>query len=53
MDMRYHWVIDRCDQGMFIVMWKAGKQSIADYFTKHHSVEHHQQMRPFYLLEGS
>ena len=48
-DMRYYWVRDRISQKQFNLIWKAGVENLADYFTKHHSPAHHKQMRPIYL----
>jgi hypothetical protein len=31
MDMRYHWVQDRSDQGEIIVYWAPGAENLADY----------------------
>ena len=49
MDMRFYWIRDRVRQGQFHVYWKQGILNRADYFTKHHSAAHHQQMRSHYL----
>jgi hypothetical protein len=40
-DMRFYWVRDRVNQGLFIVHWRQGTDNLADYFTKHHSPAHH------------
>jgi Reverse transcriptase (RNA-dependent DNA polymerase) len=48
-DMRFYWVRDRVWQGQFDIYWKPGKVNLADYYTKHHSAAHHQQVRPLYL----
>jgi hypothetical protein len=48
-DMRYYWLQDRVAQGMFKIFWRKDKDNLADYFTKHHSVRHHREMRPRYL----
>jgi hypothetical protein len=48
-DMRFYWVRDRVKQGHFHIYWGPGKLNLADYYTKHHSAKHHQQMRPIYL----
>jgi hypothetical protein len=50
MDMRFHWVQDRVNQGQFLVYWAPGKNNMADYFSKHHPASHHQLVRPKYLL---
>jgi hypothetical protein len=50
-DMRFYWICDRIKQDQFIIHWRAGKDNLADYFTKHHSPAHHKLMRSRYLLE--
>lgn len=50
MDMRYHWIRDRVQQGQFNVYCKRGLENLADYFTKKHSQAHHRRMRKKYLL---
>jgi hypothetical protein len=47
--MRFYWVCDRVGQGHFRVHWKPGADNYANYYTKHFSPSHHQQMRPVYL----
>jgi hypothetical protein len=49
MDMHFYWVRDRVLQGQCLVYWKPGTDNMGDYFTKHHSPAHHQQIRPQYL----
>ena len=39
-DMRYWWIKDRIKQNTFDLIWAAGKQNAADYFTKHHPQWH-------------
>jgi hypothetical protein len=39
MDMRFHWVKCRVEQGQFIVRWAPGKNNYADFFTKLHPVK--------------
>jgi hypothetical protein len=36
MDMRFHWVQDRVQNGEFAIDWPKGEQNLAGYFTKHH-----------------
>ena len=50
MDMRFHWMQDRCNQKQFLVYWKPGKHNLADYFSKHHPPHHHKHMRSTYLI---
>jgi hypothetical protein len=49
MDMRFHWIRDRIDQGYFKVLWQAGKDNAADYFTKVHPPAHHRRRRHLYV----
>jgi hypothetical protein len=49
MDMIFYWVKDRVEQGQFNVGWAPGEPKTGDYFTKHHSPEHHKHMIPYYL----
>ena len=49
MDMRFHWVPDRVQQGQLEIAWEPGEHNHADYFTKHHPTTHHMRMRPIYL----
>ncbi len=48
-DMRYHWIRDRVEQGHFIVSWQPGKDNHADYFTKAHPVHHYKAVRHHYV----
>jgi hypothetical protein len=48
-DMRYHWVVDRTEQGQFSIHLKPGTENIADYHTKHHPPTYHRNMRPIIL----
>jgi hypothetical protein len=52
MDMRYYWVRDRVRQGQYEVVWRPGTTNEADYFTKAHPADYHQQMREHYLQPG-
>jgi hypothetical protein len=49
MDMRFHWLRDRECQQQFKIYWRPGKLNYADYWTKHHSAAHHQNMRKEFL----
>jgi hypothetical protein len=53
MDMRYHWVTYRVRQKQFDVYWHPGRENLADYHTKHHSAQHHKDMRNLILLEAN
>ena len=47
--MRFFWVRDRQKQGQYHVYWRKGKGNKADYFSKHHPVAHHRNVRPYYV----
>ena len=47
--MRFHWLRENDN---FIMYWDKGLNNDANYFTKHHTPEHHQNMRPKYILKG-
>jgi hypothetical protein len=49
MDMRYHWMTDRVRQKQFDVYWRLGRENLGDYHTKHHSAQHHKDMRGLIL----
>jgi hypothetical protein len=53
MDMRYHWLTDRSRQKQFHVYWRPGRENLADYHTKHHSGQHHKDMRQLILHEAN
>jgi hypothetical protein len=51
MDMRYHCLTDRVRQKQFDVYWRPGRENLVDYHTKHHSAQHHKDMRHLILHE--
>jgi hypothetical protein len=53
MDMRYHWLTDRVRQNQFDVYWRPGCETLAHYHTKHHSAQHHKDMRHLILHEAN
>jgi hypothetical protein len=53
MDMRYHWLTDRVHQKQFDVYWQPGRENLADYHTKHHSAQHHKDVRHLILHEAN
>jgi hypothetical protein len=53
MDMRYHWLTDRVLQKQFDVYWRPGRENLGDYHTKHHSEQHHKDMRHLILHEAN
>jgi hypothetical protein len=52
MDMKYYWLQDRVRQKQFDIYWRPGKDNLADYHTKHHPGQHHQDMRPVLLHQA-
>jgi hypothetical protein len=53
MDIKYYWLQDRVHQKQYDVYWRPGKDNLGDYHTKHHSVQHHQDMRPIMLHQAN
>jgi hypothetical protein len=53
MDMRYHWLTDRVCQTQFDVYWPPGRENLGDYHTKHHSAQHHKDMRGLILHQAN
>jgi hypothetical protein len=53
MDMRYHWLIDRFHQKQFDVYWRPGRENLGGYHTKHHSAQHHKDMRGLILHQAN
>jgi hypothetical protein len=49
MDMRFHWLRDCEAQEQFRIYWRPGKTNLADYFTKHHPLMHHVNVRSVFL----
>jgi hypothetical protein len=46
MDMHFYWLRDRESQKQFRIYWRPGPTNKADYWTKHHAGQHHQNFRP-------
>jgi hypothetical protein len=53
MDMRYHWITDRVRQKKIDVYWRPGREKLGDYHTKHHSAQHHKDMRGLILHQAN
>jgi hypothetical protein len=53
MDMRYHWLTDRVRQKKFDMYWRPGRENLGDYHTKHHSAQHHKDMRGLILHQAN
>jgi hypothetical protein len=51
LDMRFHWLRDRVDQGQFRVVFVPGVQNLADFFTKSLPVGRHTTMAPFFAAD--
>jgi hypothetical protein len=51
--MRYHWIQDRIAAGQFKVLWGAGVENLADFFTKAHPAHHHKATRRAYIHDGN
>jgi hypothetical protein len=47
MDMRYRWLTDRVRKKQVDVYQRPGRENLGDYHTKHHSAQHHKDMRHF------
>ena len=43
MDMRFHWMQDQVAQGQYKVIWQAGRDNTADYFTKVYPPANHRR----------
>ncbi len=50
MVMPFHWLRDREFQGQFWIYWQPGKLNYANYWTKHHAVKHHKNIRKEILM---
>ena len=53
MDMRFHRLQDRSTQKQFRFYRRPGPTNYADYWTKHHPVAHHRNMRTVFLTPFS
>ena len=51
LDMRFHWLRDRIDQGQFRVVFVPGKKNLADFFTKALPVARHKVLAPFFAVD--
>jgi hypothetical protein len=52
-DKRYHWLTDRDRQTQFDVYWRPGRENLVNYHTKHHSAQHHKDMRRLILHQAN
>jgi hypothetical protein len=53
LDMRFHWLRDRIQQGQFRVVFVPGLQNLADFFTKALPVARHLSLAPFIAFDDS
>jgi hypothetical protein len=53
MDMKYYWLQDTVGQKQYDAYWRPGKDNLGDYHTKHHSEQHHKDMRPIILHQAN
>jgi hypothetical protein len=53
MDIRYHWLTDRVSQKQFVVYLRPGRESLGDYHIKHHSAQHHKDVRELILHQAN
>ena len=49
-DMRFHWLRDRTNQGQFHIYWDRGQNNLADFYTKHHPASYHKTMRAIHTF---
>ena len=50
-DMSYYWLCDKQNQKDFDIFWDKSENNMADYHTKHHSVQHHLMVRHKYVQD--
>jgi hypothetical protein len=53
MDMRYHWLTDTVRQKQFDAYWCPERENLGEYHTKHHSAQHHKDMRHLILHDAN
>jgi hypothetical protein len=51
--MRYHWLTDRVRKKQFDVYWRPGRENLGVYHTKHHSAQHHKDLRGLILHQAN
>ena len=52
MDMRFYWVKCRIAQEQFKLLWRSGRENMADYFTKMHAKVHQKSTRPLHVINS-
>jgi hypothetical protein len=50
--MRNHWLTYRVLQKQFDIYWRPGGENLGYYHTKHHSAQHHKDMRVLMLHQA-
>ena len=50
--MHFYWVKCRIAQGQFKLLWRSGRENLADYFTKLHAKVHHKITQPLYVINS-
>ena len=53
MDMKFHWIRDRINQGRYIVHWRPGYTNKADYYANNHPPAHHRYVRYAYIHKAN
>ena len=53
LDMRFHWLRDRIDQGQFRVVFVPGLRNLADFFTKSLPVARHKVLAPYIATDDN
>jgi hypothetical protein len=53
MDMQYYCLTDRVRPQQFDIYWRPGRENLGDYHTKHHSAQHHKDMRGLILHQAN
>jgi hypothetical protein len=53
LDMRFHWLRDRIDQGLFRNVFVSGLKNLADFFTKPLPVARHHMLAPFIATDDN
>jgi hypothetical protein len=53
MYIRYHWLTNRVRQKQIDVYWRPGREDPGNYHTKHHSAQHHKDMRGLLLHQAN
>jgi hypothetical protein len=53
MDMRYHWLTEWVRPKKNQIYGRPGRENLGDYHTKHHSAQHHKDMRGLILHQAN